>query len=139
MGGTTIAVSGLCVERVCGIQNEQSSISAAFGNCLLHVCLALFSLSRSYERDQYHIITVLWCHYEVAHWKMGTLANSDAMLIITHNVKVSHSMTLQESRKKNTSQDGIKTHTIQKSTKLKVPQLMVIAKDVANSWLPKKL
>jgi len=74
-GGTTIAVSGLCVERVCGIQNEQSSISAAFGNCPLHVCLALFSLSRSYERDQYHIIDVLWCHCEVAHWKMETLAN----------------------------------------------------------------
>jgi hypothetical protein len=97
MGGTTIAVSGLCVERVCGIQNEQSSISAAFGNCPLHACLALFSLSRSYERDQYHIIAVLWCYYEVAHWKMETLAKSDAMLIITHNVKVSHNMTLQES------------------------------------------
>jgi len=61
------------------------------------------------------------------------------MLIITHNVKVSHNMTPQERPKKHTSQDGLKTHTIQKSTKLKMPQLMVIAKDVTNSWLPKKL
>jgi hypothetical protein len=77
---------------------------------LLHLAMVLsmyawhclFSLSRSYERDQYHIIPVLWCHYEFAHWKMETLAKSDAMLIITHNVKVSHNVTLQESQKKYT-------------------------------------
>jgi hypothetical protein len=69
---------------------------------------------------------------------METLAKSDCMLIITHNVKVSYNMTLQETLKKHTSQDDLKTHNT-KSMKLKVPQLMVIAKDVTNSWLPKKL
>jgi hypothetical protein len=46
---------------------------------------------------------------------METLAKSDAMLIITHNVKVSHNMTPQESQKKHTSQDELKTHRIQKA------------------------